>query len=101
MREIIRNRKKIIKQWSKNGPRGLKVKNFLSRVRGVLFPWTPYVLGRGEGMSAGRFKNQTFFYFLSSPFPITPCIVRWGGGIADGKKADEEKNDIRKKYLMN
>ena len=24
-----------------------------------------------------------------------------GGGIADGKKADEEKNDIRKKYLMN
>ena len=57
MREIIRNRKKIIKQWSKNGPRGSKVKNFLSRVRGVLFPWTPYVLGRGEGMSAGENMN--------------------------------------------
>ena len=46
-----------MEQWSKNGHRSSKVKNFLSRVKGVLFLWTPYVLGRGEGMSAGENMN--------------------------------------------
>ena len=31
-------------------------------------------------MHLNGLKNQTFSYFSASPFLITPCIVRWGGG---------------------
>ena len=42
-------------------------------------------------MHLNGLKNQTFSYFSASPFLITPCIVRWGGEIADREKADGEK----------
>ena len=50
-----------MEQWSKNGHRSSKVKNFLSRVKGVLFPWTPYIFkywgGGGGGMGARKNMN--------------------------------------------
>ena len=46
-----------MEQWSKNGHRSSKVKNFLSRVKGVLFPCTPYIFKYWGGMGARKNMN--------------------------------------------
>ena len=50
-----------MEQWSKNGHRSSKVKNFLSRVKGVLFLGPPFFFkfwgGGGGGMGARKNMN--------------------------------------------